>query len=167
MTYIIFIIIFLSFTFLISFLFAKLISYVVQKIFNPKFQNLKILNLIFSGSIFLLLIAYFLYNSAKNFETAYIEKSGNTYIITLKGKRNLMVHDPISLMKKGTYIDSIKFVIPQAEGTVEGKNILNEKNLQDNNALIIQKNKLEVNIFYFNSKKSSWNGKYKLVKRNF
>ncbi len=134
------------------------------------------LNLIISLFLFFITIFYFLfYNPATNFKTAYIEKSNEKYIITVKGKRNLMVHDPISLLKKGTYIDSAKYVISRPYGIIKGKELPNGPDSYptiNNNAITIKGNSLKINLIYYNfddkaNKSSVWNGNYKLVKRNF
>ncbi len=132
--------------------------------------------LIFSTIIFIFFNFYlFPFNPAKNFKTAYIEKSENKYIITVKGKRNLMVHDPISILKKGTYIDSAKFIIPRDQGIIKGNELPQEKDSYqylNNNAILINQNSLKINLFYYNyddkeNRAETWNGNYKLIKRNY
>jgi len=86
-----------------------------------------------------------------------------------------MVHDPISVLKKGTYIDSAKFIIPRNEGIIKGNELPKEKDSYqylNNDAIEIKKNKLSINLFFYNYDAKEnvaviWNGKYKLLKRNY
>lgn len=81
-----------------------------------------------------------------------------------------MVHDPISLFKKGTYIDSIIFEIPRAEGIIDGLEIPNRPGsykILKGNAITINNKTLMVEVFYdnYDDKKtdsSTWNGNYEL-----
>ena|SRR5579859_1365109 len=53
----------------------------------------------------------------RNFDTAYAEHFNDSFMITVFGKRSLMVHDPVSLFKKDNYyIDSTMFIIPGKTG---------------------------------------------------
>jgi len=101
----------------------------------------------------LLNIWYLSYNPAHNFKTAYIEKKDDKYVITILWKGNLMVHDPISLLEKKTYIDSQKFVIPRANGIIDGLEINNDSGsykILKGEAIKINNNKMKVHIFYDN-----------------
>lgn len=81
-----------------------------------------------------------------------------------------MVHDPISLFKKGTYIDSTKIVIPRSEGNIDGLEIpnrLGSYKIMKGNAISISNNKLQVKLYYdnYDDKKidpSTRNGDYEL-----
>ena len=81
-----------------------------------------------------------------------------------------MAHDPISLFKKGTYIDSSKFEIPRAEGIIDGLEIPNRPGsykILKGNAITINNNVMKVRLFYdnYDNKKidaSTWNGDYEL-----
>lgn len=128
-------------------------------------------------SIFLSILfsCYYLFsNPSHNFKIGYLEKSSDKYIITLFGKRNLMAHDPISLLKKTTYIDSVKFEIPRAEGIIDGLEIPNypgSYKIMKGKAIVLDKETLKVNLFYNNYDRktidaSTWNGTYKLKWRN-
>lgn len=151
---------------------------IIGKNKTGSFKNSRNYNRItFSISVFLSILVscyYFFSNPAHNFKTAYIEKQGNKYIITIKGKRNLMVHDPISLFKNETYIDSAKFEIPRAEGIIDGLEIPNQPGsykILKGNAIIITSNSMKVNLFYdnYDDKKtdpSTWNGEYELEWRS-
>ena len=86
-----------------------------------------------------------------------------------------MLHDPISAIKKGTYIDSAKFTVLKSNGIIKGKELptdLGSYPTINNDAIIIKGNSLKINLIYYNfddkvNKPNVWNGKYKLVKRNF
>jgi hypothetical protein len=118
-------------------------------------------------------ILYLSINPAHNFKTAYIEKQSDGFVVTILGRRNLMVHDPVSLLMKGTYIDSTKFVIPKSEGVIDGLEIPNRQGfykIMKGKAISIANNKMEVSLFYdnYDDKKidpSTWNGDYELVWR--
>ena len=85
-----------------------------------------------------------------------------------------MVHDPISLFKKGTYIDSAKFEIPRAEGIIDGLEIPNRPGsykIIKGNAIIIRDKTMTFSLFYdnYDDKKtdpSTWNGNYELEWRS-
>jgi len=57
----------------------------------------------------------------KNFKIAYVDKVDDSLVITVMGRRTLMVHDPISALKNKTYVDSAKFMIPKNK-SFSGKN---------------------------------------------
>ncbi|MFV0185615.1 hypothetical protein OBK25_12960 [Empedobacter falsenii] len=86
-----------------------------------------------------------------------------------------MVHDPISILKKGTYIDSTKFEIPRNDGIIKGIELPQEKGSYPylkNSTILINGNSLKINLFYYNyddkeNRAETWNGNYKLIKRNF
>jgi len=56
-----------------------------------------------------------------NFKIAYVDKADDSLVITVLGRRRLMVHDPISALKNETYVDSAKFMIP-TKRSFAGKN---------------------------------------------
>jgi hypothetical protein len=51
---------------------------------------------------------------------ATIESHDNQFLLTLTGERLLMAHDPISFLKRGTYIETFQIVIPRDNGKIEG-----------------------------------------------
>ncbi|HWY34426.1 MAG TPA: hypothetical protein VNX68_07245 [Nitrosopumilaceae archaeon] len=118
----------------------------------------------------LLNIGYLSINPPHNFKTAYIEKKSDKFIVTILWKGNLMVHDPISLFEKKTYIDSNKFEIPRANGIIDGLEIPNRPGsykILKGDAFIINDNKMKVQLFYdnYDDKKieaSELNGDYDL-----
>jgi hypothetical protein len=112
---------------------------------------------------------YVFFNPAENLKTAYIEKKGDNYTITLFGKRNYMVHDPISALKKDTYLDSAKFEIPRANGIIDGLEIHSPGSYKilKGQAIIIKDKAIEIKLFYDNYDRetkdpSPWNGNYEL-----
>ena len=129
--------------------------------------NIKILLLFIS-------ILHFSSSNAQNDKDAYvIEVDGKTFI-KLTGRRKLMTHDPISLMKGGKYKDSILLEVPAVkEGTIEGKSIPVKKgHYHYLGRLTIKGYELEVNLLVNNTddKKQEpliWNGKYKLYRLLF
>jgi hypothetical protein len=115
-------------------------------------------------------IGYLSINPAHNFKTAYIEKKSDKFIVTILWRGNLMVHDPISLFEKKTYVDSVKFEIPRANGIIDGLEIPNRPGsykILKGDAIVINNNKMKVHLFYdnYDDKKvepSELNGDYDL-----
>ena len=175
MVFIIYITIVVAIIFLICFFIFRIGIYFIEKIFKKNWSR-KILKSSISAVLLSALMISFLlfYNPAKNFKTASIEKVKNSFKITVKGKRNLMVHDPISLLKGGTYIDSSTLILPRETGIIRGSELQEFTGYQviNNNAITIHKTELEINIITYNSddhkkKPSLWNGKYKLIRKNY
>jgi len=160
--------------YLITFIYKLLIDKDVSVNFKrSKRYNAIILPLSICISI-IFSCCYLFYNPAHNYKTAYIEKDADKYSITVFGKRNLMAHDPVSLLKKETYIDSVKFEIPRAEGIIDGLEIPNVPGyykILKGNAIEINSTTIKISLFYdnYDNKKidsSGWNGIYKLEWRN-
>jgi hypothetical protein len=129
----------------------------------------KIVRLILSIFIGIFVAAYYLFVSpATNNKTATIEKLENQYVVTMTGKRCLMVHDPISLLMQKTYIDSCKISLPKSEGVILGLEIPTEKgHYKYLGSLTIKNDKMTVDLYYDNYDDKikdpiSWNGNYKL-----
>jgi hypothetical protein len=83
-------------------------------------------------------------------KTAYIEKQLKGFVITIMGKRNSMVPDPISLFMKGTYIGSTKNTTPRSEGNIDGLEIPNRPGsykIMKGNAISIFDNKLQIKLY--------------------
>jgi hypothetical protein len=158
----------------VIFLLTLLTRIIIDKSETGSFRNTKKYNgiaLLISICLSIIFTCYYLFsNPAHNFKTAYIEKRNDKYIITVMGKRNLMVHDPISLFKKEIYIDSSKFEIPRAEGIIDGLEIPNRTGsykILKGNAIVITNSTMKVSLFYDNyddrkNDPSTWNGDYKL-----
>ena len=107
-----------------------------------------------------------------NYKTAFIEKEKDHFILTVKGKKTLMVHDPVSLFLRKTYEDSAKYIIPRKQGVIKGEELPTEPGYYKSvGTITIQNNQAEINLSYdnYDDKKmdsDGWNGKYKLVWRN-
>jgi len=106
-------------------------------------------------------------NTADNFRTAYIEKAGDSLVITVTGRRRLMAHDPISALKNETYVDSAKFMIP-INKHFAGKSEVRAVGFGypiDSGGISINKDTVRVDL-YFNDYdhheiySTGWNGKY-------
>jgi len=82
-----------------------------------------------------------------------------------------MVHDPISALKRDTYIETESFLIPRATGIIQGKEIPTKKgyyNLLGN--ISITNRNLTIDLHYNNTDDKtktplSWNGEYELVRK--
>ena len=115
-------------------------------------------------------ILYLSVNPSHNFKTAYIEKTSDKFIITIIGKRSLMAHDPISLFKKSTYIDSAKLELPRPEGKIDGPEVFfkgTNFEFLKGSEISLTKKSLTVNLKYINAYSKeisnfSWNGEYDL-----
>ena len=81
-----------------------------------------------------------------------------------------MVHDPISLLKDRTYVDSEKFMIPRSKGIIDGLEIPTQPGtykILPGNAVEITDNSMKIRLFYDNyddktKEPSTWNGDYQL-----
>jgi amino acid transporter len=128
--------------------------------------------LISSVVVALLTSYFFLFTSpSTNFRTAYIENNEQSFKVTVKGKRSIMVHDPVSIFLRKTYQDSEQFIIPHSEGIFKGHELLNNNRYSKSvGELIIKDNHLKIDLYtdYNNMKTfnpSFWNGNYELVWR--
>ena len=135
-------------------------------------KRLKWTLLITSFAIIALTAYFFLFTSpATNYQTAYIEKEQQHYKLTVKGKRQYMVHDPVSLFLRKTHEDSAQYIIPRSEGIVKGQELpTKEEYYKSVGEIIIQGGHLKINLFADNYDDktldpSTWNGDYKLVWR--
>lgn len=127
-----------------------------------------------SLTLFWLLIAFASCNRAKNYKDAYVVVKNNKPFIKLKGRRNLMVHDPISLLENKTYEDSVFVPLSNLKDGNNKTNVvidlggvpilwkgvitINNKELKLYlfDIYLTSKNKVEVEAF-------SWNGEYHIV----
>lgn len=133
-----------------------------------KSDKLKVVRLTTSISIGLLIVIYFSISPTNNNETATVEKFENLYVVTVTGKRLLMTHDPISFLKRETYLDTFKVSIPRAEGVINGQEIPTEKgNYKMLGTIVIDGEQMKIDLYYDNFDDSikdplSWNGEYKV-----
>jgi len=163
-------------------IFLGLIS-LILKYLNKKFdgklkknlvtQNLKKTSYIIGILITFLTLYCFLFKSySYNEKKAYVEKQGAKTVITIFGRRELMVHDPISFFKNETYKDSIRLIVPQLEGTIKAGEVINiNPNFKYiKGAIIVNNNNLTINLFYIsayykNVEASTWNGTYEIERK--
>ncbi|MBC7400286.1 MAG: hypothetical protein H7289_10095 [Mucilaginibacter sp.] len=119
-----------------------------------------------------LLISTYSCNGAKNNKEAYIVIKGNKSFIKLKGKRNYMVHDPISLVFNKTYEDSTLISLPRVQnGIIKGNEIITEKGYYkytEDSFISIDHQKLKIYLQYNDTddkkvEQDGWNGEYNLV----
>jgi hypothetical protein len=104
-----------------------------------------------------------------NYKQANIKNEKGEFIITVFGRRELMVHDPVSFFKGETYEDSMKLKIPIRQGKIEASNVINlEANYKYvKGSINITNNKAQINLFYVDAYydsiiASTWNGSYEL-----
>ena len=129
----------------------------------------KIVRLVLSIIIGLIGTAYYIFvPAATNNKTATIEKFENQYKVTVSGKRSLMVHDLISVFERKTYTESFDFIVPRAEGIINGEEIPTEPGFYKlKGTMTFEKDHLIIDMFadnYDDKTKDplSWNGNYKL-----
>jgi hypothetical protein len=131
-------------------------------------EKLKIVRLTSSISLGLLLIIFYSISPAKNNKTATIEKVENLYVVTLTGKRILMSHDLISLLKRKTYLDTFKVSVPRVEGVINGQEIPTEEgHYKMLGTIVFDGDEMKIDLYYDNYDDSiqyplSWNGEYKI-----
>jgi hypothetical protein len=107
-----------------------------------------------------------------NYTTAFIATEKDHFILTVKGKRFLMVHDPVSMLLRETYEDSTNYIIPRKQGVIKGGELPTEPGYYKSIGTInIKDNQVEINLSIdnYDDKKldpHSWNGKYELVWRD-
>ncbi|ULQ55965.1 hypothetical protein KJS94_15045 [Flavihumibacter rivuli] len=150
----------------ICYLLIKFIAGIIGNLLNP---NLTVNNTaVFAVSFFVAGISlYFILFStpAKNYKTAYIENQQGVLKVTVKGKRVLMAHDPISAFLRQTYEDSLTFLLPRNKGVIQSNEI---KELQGRykptGTISIDKDEMSIKLYYDNEQTDpySWNGKYNL-----
>ena len=79
-----------------------------------------------------------------------------------------MVHDPLSLLERGTYVDTFKITVPRPEGIINGNEIPTKPgNYKMLGSLTIEDGKMRMDLYYDNYDDKiqdplSWNGDYKL-----
>lgn len=136
---------------------------------NDRFKKLRLI-LPFIGALFILSFYTFV-SPKRNYETATIQRVQNNYLLTLRGDRLLMVHDPISALMRKTYVDTLKLLIPRQNGKIDGNEIKIEQGYKVIGTLHIKENNLKVDLYFDNSdvkKKEplTWNDNYKVHRIN-
>ena len=97
----------------------KFIAGIIGKSITAKWVTNK--KVIIVVSIFIALLPFFFMlfsTSSKNYKTTYLKQKKAGYKVTVKGKRVLMSHDPISAFLPNTYEDSTSFLIPRQHGII-------------------------------------------------
>jgi hypothetical protein len=150
----------------ICYLITKFVAVIISKLTNPTLTINKIS--VFVVSLFVSgLSTYFIFFStpSKNYKTAYIEKQQTSFKVTVKGKRVLMAHDPVTALLRQTYDDSLSFLIPRQDGIIQSSEIkLSQDRYKPTGSIFIDKEKMYIKLYY-DTKKSdpdSWNGEYNL-----
>ena len=135
-------------------------------------QKLKITRYILTILLGLGLTTYCTTSQVKNHEIARIKKQGTNYQLTLTGDRLYIAHDPISALRKETYKETYKLVIPRSTGEIKGSEIPTEEGYYKLAGLIkINNEKMTIDLYYDNThdnikKESNWNGDYTLIYDN-
>jgi hypothetical protein len=147
----------------------KFIAGIIGRLTAAKWVTNKITVIVLSIVIALLPFSIMLFStSAKNYKTAYIQPQGTGFKVTVKGKRMLMSHDPVSALFGNTYEDSISFVIPRLNGVINSNEIqVSKENYKSTGSIAIDKKKMIIQLFYYGEQTNpnSWNGKYYLKSR--
>jgi hypothetical protein len=104
---------------------------------------------------------------ASNFPDANWERRGDLYIVTLKGRRVLMAHDPISLLLGETYEESAELRLPRLQGSIPSEEIpVKEGDQRLSGRVEISGDRMLVDFHRILSDgtldPSSWNGEYRL-----
>jgi hypothetical protein len=140
-----------------------------SEIDHEKERNFKKIILLVSILIVGLFAYLFIFISpAKNYKQAFIRKDKDHFIITVKGKRLYMAHDPISALSRNTYEDSMQFAIPRDQGIINGSEIpIRPGYYKFTGTIKIENDKLEIKLFAdnYDDKKlnpDTWNGMYNL-----
>lgn len=120
---------------------------------------------------FMMLILMTACSRVGNYEHAYFEQHGTTYLVELKGKRRLMAHDPISALRGHTYEETLTMQLPRIEGEIKGPEIPVESGkLRYTGRILIANGKMKVGLYYDDPGSSTrvalpWNGDYTLVRK--
>ncbi len=107
-----------------------------------------------------------------NYDRAYFDKHGASYLVEMKGTRRLMAHDPFSAIRGRTYEDTLTIEIPRIEGVIEGSEIpVMPGKLRYGGRIVITKGKMRVDLYYDDRDDNTkvpllWNGRYTLVQRD-
>jgi hypothetical protein len=154
---------------LICYALIKYITGNIGRLTVVKWVTNKIMVIVVSFIVALLPILYWLFTSpAKNEKTAFIQQQESGFKVTVKGKRLLMVHDPVSWIFKDTYEDSACFIIPRQNGTINSYEIqVVKNNYKPKGTIVIDQRKMTIQLFYNQEQTSpdDWNGNYNLKLR--
>lgn len=155
----------------ISYGLVYVIAYLPTR-WTVKTDKLKITRRLISAIGGLLIASFYLFVSpTRNHEMATIESHDNQFLLTLTGERLLMAHDPISFLKRGTYIETFQIVIPRDNGKIEGIEIPREQGSYKMGGTInINGDQMTIDLYYdnFDNKTKdqlSWNDDYELKRK--
>lgn len=102
-----------------------------------------------------------------NDERAYFSSDGGRYRVELTGWRFPLVHDPLSFVLGRSRKASLILDLPRIEGVVEGTEILvDPEKIRYAGRVVIDKGKMRVDLYYGDGQPVSWNGEYRLVRRD-
>lgn len=110
--------------------------------------------------------------SVYNYNDAYYTQLGDHYSIEVKGKRRLMAHDPVSILKGGTYEESATFLVPRIQGTVAGNEIPRPKGTYKYlGSIYFDDASMVIDLYADNYDRKTrdkvpWNGRYHLKRKN-
>ncbi len=156
---------------ILTFAFTKLTDIPALTIESKR--KLKKICLISSFFIAGIAMYVFLFTSpSTNYKIAFIVTEKDHFILTVKGRRQLMVHDPVSLFLRKTYEDSINYIVPRKQGVIKGEELPTVPGYYKSvGTITIQSNQVEIDLSKdnYDDKKltpDNWNGKYKLVWRD-
>ncbi len=107
-------------------------------------------------------------DKTSNDEVAAVAREGETYRITLTGTRYLMVHDPVSLLRRPTYSATKVLTVPRLTGTVDGAEIpVQQGYYKLLGSIVFDGDRMTVDLYYDDTDDRvrhplSWNGAYTL-----
>ncbi len=107
-------------------------------------------------------------DKTSNDEIAVVARDGETYRITLSGTRYLMVHDPVSLLRRPRYTATKVLTVPRLTGTVDGAEIPVKPGYHKLlGSIVFDGERMTVDLYYDNTDDCirdplSWNGAYTL-----
>lgn len=108
-------------------------------------------------------------SNVENYRNAYYSVAGEHYVVTLRGKRNRMAHDPISALLARTYEEVERIEVPRIAGVVEGREIPVPKGYYGYvGRIVFFGTQMKIDLYYDNHDESkiepsSWNGDYILL----
>ena len=120
----------------------------------------------------LLLVLLFIYscNGSTIYKTAYINKTKNGFIITLRGKGTGHPAGFSDVFFPKTFNDSMQYLIPRDIGIVKGEELPHDTCCYKSTGTItISKDKIDIDLLYKNTddnrlEQGTWNGNYDLVR---
>jgi NADH:ubiquinone oxidoreductase subunit 3 (subunit A) len=158
------IVLFLTWT-LICYNLARFITRTIGRLTSTSWVTGKVVVIVMSIFIAFLPFFYlFTLTGPKNYTSASIQPCDAGFKITVRGKRMLMVHDPISALLNHTYEDSASFIVPRQQGMIPRNELQILKDNCDFGIITIDGKQMNVRLFYdsLHDYPNGWNGKYYL-----